>query len=266
MQVLALGTDLCVLGRVRGSCAAVQGDSRCRAHRSCGGRRRRRTVGRDRRRHRPEVRGGSIARTPAADHFLRETYGMPAMRYTLTLLAAFLILIGSGCTAPDTLGQGSGTGVWIGPTASARYGPYQGRDDDFWPAYPGYGRSFRHRPAVACDSFGRCWRLEPSDPFERLTSGDPTPARRAGRRISRDPLGCTIASCAPVRMWYAIGRAASATRTARSTKATRRACSASAPATAPTVCGTASAPGICSCRNGASRATASAGCAWRRAT
>ncbi len=89
------------------------------------------------------------------------------MRYTLTLLAAFLTLTGSGCTAPDTLGQGSGTGVWIGPTASARYGPYQDRDDDFWPAYPGYGRSLRYRPAVACDSFGRCWQLRPSDPFER---------------------------------------------------------------------------------------------------
>jgi hypothetical protein len=90
---------------------------------------------------------------------------MPAMRSTLTFLAAFLTLIGSGCGMPDSSTHGSG-GVWIGPTASLGYGTYP--DWDLRPAYPGYGRSFRHRPAVACDSFGRCWQLEPSDPFERL--------------------------------------------------------------------------------------------------
>jgi Fels-1 Prophage Protein-like len=101
------------------------------------------------------------------------TAPMPAMRYPLTLLAAFLTLVCSGCAAPGSLGQGSGTGVWIGPTASARYGTYQDWDDDLWPAYPGYGRSLRHRPAVACDSFGRCWQLEPADPFERLYARRP---------------------------------------------------------------------------------------------
>ena len=87
---------------------------------------------------------------------------MPAMRYTITLLATFLILIGSGCAAPDSSTYRSGSGVRLGPTSSLE------RNWDLWPAYPGYGRSLRHRPAVACDSFGRCWRLEPSDPFERL--------------------------------------------------------------------------------------------------
>jgi hypothetical protein len=84
------------------------------------------------------------------------------MRYTITLLATFLILIGSGCAAPDSSIHRSGSGVRLGPTSSLE------RNWDLWPAYPGYGRSLRHRPAVACDSFGRCWRLEPSDPFERL--------------------------------------------------------------------------------------------------
>jgi hypothetical protein len=88
------------------------------------------------------------------------------MRSTLTLLAASLTLIGGGCAAPDTLGQRSGGGAWIGPAASP--GTYPDRDRDLWPAYPGYGGSARHRPAVACDRFGRCWQLGPADPFERL--------------------------------------------------------------------------------------------------
>jgi hypothetical protein len=83
------------------------------------------------------------------------------MPYTITLLAAFLTLSGSGRAMPDTSAHGSGTGVWPGSTSS----PYRGWD--LWQASPGYGRSLGHRPAVACDSFGRCWQREPSDPFER---------------------------------------------------------------------------------------------------
>lgn len=89
------------------------------------------------------------------------------MRYAATLLAALLTLVGSGCTAPGSLGHDRGTGVWFGPSASLRYGAYPDWDRDFWPARPGYGGGLRHRPAVACDSFGRCWQLGPSDPFER---------------------------------------------------------------------------------------------------
>jgi Fels-1 Prophage Protein-like len=98
---------------------------------------------------------------------------MPAMRSTLTLLAAFLTLIGSGCAMPDTSAHRSGGGVWIGPTASLGYGTYPDWDRDLRPAYPGYGGSLGHRPAVACDSFGRCWQLGPLDPFERLYARRP---------------------------------------------------------------------------------------------
>jgi hypothetical protein len=38
---------------------------------------------------------------------------------------------------------------------------------DVWLALPGYGRTPLHRPTVACDSFGRCGQLGPSDRFER---------------------------------------------------------------------------------------------------
>jgi len=86
------------------------------------------------------------------------------MRHTFTLLAALLTLIGSGCTSSDSLTLGSATGVRILPGSSVRHGTYW--DWDRWPAYPGYGHGLRHRPAVACDSFGRCWQLRP-DPFER---------------------------------------------------------------------------------------------------
>jgi hypothetical protein len=88
------------------------------------------------------------------------------MRYTIALLASFLILIGSGCAVPDSSMHGSGGGVWIGPTASL--GTYPDWDRDLRPAYPGYGGSARYRPSVACDTFGRCWQLQPSDSFERL--------------------------------------------------------------------------------------------------
>lgn len=87
------------------------------------------------------------------------------MRSKLMLLAMSLALIGSGCTTSGSLGEGSGGGVWLGPSTTLRYGSY--RDLDRWPAYPGYGGSLRHRPAVACDSFGRCSQLRSSDPFER---------------------------------------------------------------------------------------------------
>lgn len=92
---------------------------------------------------------------------------MPAMRSTLRLLAALVTLVGSGCAAPNTLAPGSGTEVWVGPSSSLRYGTYPSSEPDLWPALPGYGRSHPHRPAVACDSFGRCWQVRPSDPFER---------------------------------------------------------------------------------------------------
>jgi Fels-1 Prophage Protein-like len=90
------------------------------------------------------------------------------MRYTLTLLAAILTLMGSGCTVPDSSAHGSGGGMWIGPTASLGYGTYPGWDRDLRSAYPGYGGSARYRPSVACDTFGRCWQLGPPDPFEGL--------------------------------------------------------------------------------------------------
>lgn len=96
------------------------------------------------------------------------------MRYTLTLLAALLAL--SGCAGSDSLTLGSGTGVRIGSGSSARYGTYW--DWDRWPAYPGYGSGLRHRPAVACDSFGRCWQLR-SDPFERRYAKRAPPPRWA---------------------------------------------------------------------------------------
>jgi Fels-1 Prophage Protein-like len=92
---------------------------------------------------------------------------MLVMRYTVTLVAALLTLVGSGCTAPGHLGHGSGTGVWFGPAASMSYGTYSDRNRDLSPAFPGYGRGLRHRPAVACDSFGRCWQLRSADLFER---------------------------------------------------------------------------------------------------
>jgi Fels-1 Prophage Protein-like len=89
---------------------------------------------------------------------------MLAMRGTFTLVAVFLTLALGGCTAPD---GGSGSGVWAGSTSALRYGTYPEWYRDLWPAYPGYGGSLRHRSAVNCDRFGRCWQLQPSDPFER---------------------------------------------------------------------------------------------------
>ena len=83
------------------------------------------------------------------------------MRYRLTLVAALLALTG-GCAAP---GHGGGTGAWIGPSASLGYGSLHSWDS--WPGDPGPAWSRRHRPTVACDSFGRCWRVGPSDPFDR---------------------------------------------------------------------------------------------------
>ena len=120
---------------------------------------------------------------PGADERLRKEATLRAeddrqMRYTLTLLAMSLTLAGSACAPPDTLVHGSGTEIWMGPTSPQRYGMYPSREDDYGLALPGYGRGPLHRPAVACDRFGRCWQIGRSDLFAR---------RHFERRDARPP-------------------------------------------------------------------------------
>ena len=75
-------------------------------------------------------------------------------------LALSLVLICSACGAPQ-LSVSTGE-----PRAWSDLEPLYRTERDVWLG-PGYGRSPLHGPSVACDSFGRCWRLGPYDQLAR---------------------------------------------------------------------------------------------------
>jgi Fels-1 Prophage Protein-like len=77
-------------------------------------------------------------------------------------LVLSLALICSACGAPQ-LSMSTGTEGWSDPSLWPRYRT----ERDLWLARPGYGYSPLHRPSIACDRFGRCWELGPSDAFAR---------------------------------------------------------------------------------------------------
>jgi Fels-1 Prophage Protein-like len=84
-----------------------------------------------------------------------------------------LALICSACGASQLSTSTGGTGAWSDSSLWPRYRT----ERDLWLARPGYGYSPLHRPSIACDRFGRCWELDPSDRF----------ARGYGERRARPP-------------------------------------------------------------------------------
>jgi hypothetical protein len=86
------------------------------------------------------------------------------MHLAMGRLGLSLVLVCSACGAPQLSVSSGGTGAWPDPSLGS---PYR-TEREVWPGLPGYGRSPLHRPPVACDSFGRCWQLGPSD---RLAHG-----------------------------------------------------------------------------------------------
>ncbi|MGH6899863.1 MAG: YcgJ family protein [Geminicoccaceae bacterium] len=87
------------------------------------------------------------------------------MHLALARLALCLALVCSACGAPQ-LSVSTGTD----PSWPPRYRT----ERDVWLGLPGYGRSPRYRPDVACDRFGRCWHIGPSDRHARAHP-DPRP-------------------------------------------------------------------------------------------
>jgi Fels-1 Prophage Protein-like len=85
------------------------------------------------------------------------------MHLAMAYLVLCLALICSACGAPQLSVSSGGTGAWPDPGL----GPLYRAERDVWLALPGYGRSPLRRPAVACDSFGRCWQVGPSYRFAR---------------------------------------------------------------------------------------------------
>jgi hypothetical protein len=79
------------------------------------------------------------------------------MRVAMAHLGLCLAL--AACDTPQLSVSSGGAGAWPGPGA----GPLYRAERDVW--LPGYG--YPRRPAVACDSFGRCWQLGPYDRFAR---------------------------------------------------------------------------------------------------
>jgi hypothetical protein len=85
------------------------------------------------------------------------------MRVAIARLVLCLALLGSACGTPQQSVSSGGTGAWLDPGLGSVYRT----ERDVWLGVPDYGRGFLGRPAVACDSFGRCWRLGPSYGFAR---------------------------------------------------------------------------------------------------
>lgn len=85
------------------------------------------------------------------------------MHHGMAPLVVCLALTCSACGLPQLSLSAGGAGGWSDPSSRTLYGA----ERDVWLAPPGYGRSPLHRPSVACDSFGRCWQLGPSDRFAR---------------------------------------------------------------------------------------------------
>jgi hypothetical protein len=82
------------------------------------------------------------------------------MRLAMARLGLCLALICSACGGPQLSVSSGGTRAWPDPGLGYR------TERDVWLGLPGYRRS-PLRPAVACDSFGRCWQLGPYDRFAR---------------------------------------------------------------------------------------------------
>jgi Fels-1 Prophage Protein-like len=80
------------------------------------------------------------------------------MRVVLAQLGLCVAL--AACDTPRLSVSSGGAGAWRAPA-----GPLYRTERDVWLGLPGYGSS--RRPAVACDSFGRCWQLGPYDRFAR---------------------------------------------------------------------------------------------------
>jgi hypothetical protein len=85
------------------------------------------------------------------------------MRVAMAHLGLGLALVCSACGTPQLSVSSGGAGVWPGPGL----GPAYRTERDIWLAPPRYGLSPLHRPAIACDSFGRCWEVGPSYRFAR---------------------------------------------------------------------------------------------------
>jgi Fels-1 Prophage Protein-like len=85
------------------------------------------------------------------------------MRIATAPFVLSLALICSACGASQLSTSTGGTGAWSDATLWPRYRT----ERDLWLGRPGYGYSSLHRPSIACDRFGRCWELDPSDRFPR---------------------------------------------------------------------------------------------------
>jgi Fels-1 Prophage Protein-like len=80
------------------------------------------------------------------------------MHLAIARLVPCLALLCGACGAPQVTLSTGGSPSWSDP-------PYRS-ERDVWLAQPWYGRGGWHDPAVACDSFGRCWHVG-SDRFRR---------------------------------------------------------------------------------------------------
>ena len=91
------------------------------------------------------------------------------MRLIVARLVLPVVLICSACGAPHLSVATGGTQAWSDPSLWPMYRAQR----DVWLALPGYNRDPLHRPSVACDRFGRCWQLGPSERFARGHVGRP---------------------------------------------------------------------------------------------
>jgi Fels-1 Prophage Protein-like len=85
------------------------------------------------------------------------------MHIATARLLLCLALLCSACGAPQVSMFTSRTEAW----SDSSLWPGYRTERDLWLRRPGYGSSFLHRPSIACDRFGGCWELDPSDRFPR---------------------------------------------------------------------------------------------------
>jgi Fels-1 Prophage Protein-like len=84
------------------------------------------------------------------------------MRLPTARLALCLVLLCSACGAPRLSLSTGESRAWPDPS----FWPMYRAERDVWLGHD-YGRGALYGPSVACDSFGRCWRIGPYDHLAR---------------------------------------------------------------------------------------------------
>ena len=85
----------------------------------------------------------------------------PALARFALVLALTLVCGACGVQPSLVVQRGAGAG-WADPSLRSRHPVDPMWDRGTRLALPGYGLSLPHRPSVACDAFGRCWRRVPA--------------------------------------------------------------------------------------------------------